>query len=114
MPAFLPMILPLAILVLPLLDFTLAIFRRLRAGKSPFAADRQHLHHRLQDFGHGHLGSVVVFYVWTLLISATCLLLFLAPAEWAIAFGSIGVVLALLYTVWPLLIHKLNQRKVGN
>ena len=75
MPAFLPMILPLAILVLPLLDFTLAVLRRLRAGKSPFAADRLHIHHRLQDFGHGHLGSVIVFYVWTLLISATCLLI---------------------------------------
>jgi len=39
-PAFLPLILPLAILVLPLLDFTLAVLRRLRAGKSPFAADK--------------------------------------------------------------------------
>jgi UDP-GlcNAc:undecaprenyl-phosphate GlcNAc-1-phosphate transferase len=114
MPAFLPMIIPLAILVLPLLDFTLAVLRRLRAGKSPFAADRQHLHHRLQDFGHGHLGSVIVFYVWTTLISATCLLLFLEPAEWAIAFGSIGTVLALIYTVWPVLIRKLQERKAGN
>jgi UDP-GlcNAc:undecaprenyl-phosphate GlcNAc-1-phosphate transferase len=114
MPAFLPMIIPLAILVLPLLDFTLAVLRRLRAGKSPFAADRKHLHHRLQDFGHGHLGSVIVFYVWTILISATCLLLFLEPAEWAIAFGSIGTVLALIYTVWPVLIRKFQERKVGN
>ncbi|MCX6485051.1 MAG: hypothetical protein NTX78_00130 [Rhodoluna sp.] len=114
MPAFLPMIIPLAILVLPLLDFTLAVLRRLRAGKSPFAADRKHLHHRLQDFGHGHLGSVIVFYVWTTLISATCLLLFLEPAEWAIAFGSIGTVLALVYTVWPVLIRKLQERKAGN
>ncbi|MEY4452264.1 MAG: hypothetical protein RLZZ380_1385 [Actinomycetota bacterium] len=114
MPAFLPMILPLAILVLPLLDFTLAVLRRLRAGKSPFAADRGHLHHRLQDFGHGHLGSVIVFYVWTLLISATCLLLFLAPVEWAIAFGSVGTLLALTYTIWPVLIRKVQERKVGN
>jgi len=113
MPAFLPMILPLAILVLPLLDFTLAVLRRLRAGKSPFAADRQHLHHRLQDFGHGHLGSVIVFYVWTLLISATCLLLFLAPSEVAIAFGSVGAVAALVYTVWPLLVRKLADSKAG-
>lgn len=110
MPAFLPMILPLAILVLPLLDFTLAVLRRLRAGKSPFAADRGHIHHRLQDFGHGHLGSVIVFYVWTLLISATCLLLFLAPAEYAIAFGSIGLVVAMAYTVWPVLAKRLEKK----
>lgn len=114
MPAFLPMILPLAILVLPLLDFTLAVLRRLRAGKSPFAADRQHLHHRLQDFGHGHLGSVLVFYVWTLLISITCLLLFLAPVEWAWAFGIFGTVFAFGYTLWPVLVRKLNSRQDAN
>ena len=114
MPAFLPMILPLAILVLPLLDFTLAVLRRLRAGKSPFAADRLHIHHRLQDFGHGHLGSVIVFYVWTLLISATCLLLFLAPSEYAIAFGSIGLVGALVYTAWPVIAKRLQKKESVN
>ena len=113
MPAFLPMILPLAILVLPLLDFTLAVLRRLRAGKSPFAADRKHLHHRLQDFGHGHLGSVIVFYIWTLVISATCLLLFLAPYEWAAAFAIVGTAFALLYTIWPVLSRKLQKEQVG-
>jgi UDP-GlcNAc:undecaprenyl-phosphate GlcNAc-1-phosphate transferase len=101
-------------LVLPLLDFTLAVLRRLRAGKSPFAADRLHIHHRLQDFGHGHLGSVIVFYVWTLLISATCLLLFLAPAEYAIAFGSIGLVGALAYTAWPVIAKRLQKKDSVN
>jgi UDP-GlcNAc:undecaprenyl-phosphate GlcNAc-1-phosphate transferase len=113
MPAFLPMILPLAILVLPLLDFTLAVLRRLRAGKSPFAADRQHIHHRLQDFGHGHLGSVIVFYIWTLVISAACLLLFLAPFEWAIGFSIFGIAAALVYTIWPLLFRKFQKVEVG-
>ncbi len=114
MPAFLPMILPLAILVLPLLDFTLAVLRRLRAGKSPFAADRLHIHHRLQDFGHGHLGSVIVFYVWTLVISATCLLLFLAPAEYAFAFGVLGLAGALLYTSWPVIAKRLQKKDSVN
>lgn len=112
MPAFLPMILPLAILVLPLLDFTLAVLRRLRAGKSPFAADRMHIHHRLQDFGHGHLGSVIVFYIWTSVISITCLLLFLATTEIAIAFGIIGFVAALIYTAWPVIAKRLNSKEV--
>ena len=102
-PAFLPLILPLAILVLPLLDFTMAVLRRLRAGKSPFAADREHIHHRLQDFGHSHLGSVVVFYVWTALISITCLLFFLIPAQNVAWFAVPGFFAALGYTVWPVL-----------
>jgi UDP-GlcNAc:undecaprenyl-phosphate GlcNAc-1-phosphate transferase len=110
LPAFIPLILPLAILVLPLLDFTLAVLRRLRAGKSPFAADRQHLHHRLQDFGHTHLGSVLVFYVWTALISVTCLLFFFMPAWMVWIFASLGLVGACAYTVWPVITrHSLKE-----
>ena len=102
-PAFIPLILPLVILILPLLDFTLAVLRRLRAGKSPFSADRQHIHHRLQDFGHSHLGSVLVFYVWTALISVSCLLLFFIEA-WAVAvIAFFGLIAALIFTAWPVL-----------
>lgn len=102
-PAFIPLILPLAILVLPLLDFFLAVLRRIRAGKSPFAADRKHIHHRLQDFGHSHLGSVLVFYVWTALISVSCLLFFFFSVGVVIAFATVGTVGALAYTLWPVL-----------
>lgn len=102
-PAYMPLILPLAILILPLLDFSLAVVRRLRAGKSPFAADREHLHHRLQDFGHSHLGSVVVFYVWTALISLSCLLFFYWPVWAVLIFLFAGGILALLYTLKPLI-----------
>lgn len=105
-PAFIPLILPLAILILPMLDFSLAVLRRLRAGKSPFAADRQHLHHRLQDFGHGHLGAVLVFYVWTAVISISCLLFFFLDAALVFIVLAIGVLLALLYTLWPLIKRK--------
>ncbi len=103
LPAFIPLILPLAILILPLLDFSLAVLRRLRAGKSPFAADRQHLHHRLQDLGHGHVGSVLVFYIWTALISVSCLLFFFWTWEAILIFDLVGVILATTYTVWPII-----------
>ena len=38
-------------IALPLIDCVSLIFRRLRQGRSPFAADRNHLHHLLQDAG---------------------------------------------------------------
>ena len=110
LPAFIPLILPLAILLLPLLDLTLAVVRRLRAGKSPFSADRKHLHHRLQDLGHGHVGSVVVFYVWTLLISVTCLLFFFWPWTSIAAFFFFGVLLATGYTLWPIIAKRRAQK----
>jgi len=112
LPAFIPLILPLAILILPLLDFSLAVLRRLRAGKSPFAADRQHLHHRLQDLGHGHVGSVLVFYFWTALISVSCLLFFFWTWEAILAFDVIGVILATSYTVWPI-VRKRQKAKLN-
>lgn len=108
LPAFIPLVLPLAILILPLLDFALAVFRRMRAGLSPFAADREHIHHKLQDFGHSHLGSVLVFYLWTALIS-TSLLLYFFNQGWIVAvYFGVGLTGCLLYTAWPLLAHRIK------
>src|SRR5690606_7321472 len=47
--AFLPILLPLLALALPLADLVLAVVRRTLAGKSPFAPDKKHLHHRLLE-----------------------------------------------------------------
>src|SRR5262249_29716099 len=52
--AILPLLLPAAILLIPYTDLLLAVFRRARAGMSPFAPDRKHLHHRMLDIGHSH------------------------------------------------------------
>ncbi len=102
-PAFLPILLPFAILVIPLLDFGLAVFRRLRAGKSPFSADRQHLHHRLLDMGHSHLGAVLIFYGWTAVFSVGCLLLFLLQPYWlAFPFLGAGILVCAAITLFPL------------
>lgn len=112
-PAILPLILPISILLLPLLDFVLAVLRRLAAGKSPFAADRLHLHHRLQDFGHSHLGSVLVFYFWSASVSVSCLLLFLTDLIWVVLFAVVSISASLLYTIWPAL-AKAKKRKVSS
>ncbi|WP_291057255.1 MraY family glycosyltransferase [Herbiconiux sp.] len=102
-PAFLPILLPFAILVIPLLDFGLAVFRRLRAGKSPFSADRKHLHHRLLDMGHTHLHAVLIFYAWTTVISVGCLLLFVLQPYWlAFPFLGLGIIVCAAVTLAPL------------
>jgi len=102
-PAFLPLVLPLAILMLPLLDLLLAVIRRVRAGKSPFRADKSHIHHKLQDLGHSHIGSVLVFYLWTALISFGGLSLMFIPAEAALLIAIILAIPITIYTVWPVL-----------
>ena len=50
--ALLPLLLPLAVLAVPFADLLLAVLRRTRARRSPFAPDKQHLHHRLLEIGH--------------------------------------------------------------
>ena len=107
-PAFIPIIIPFAVLVIPLLDFGLAVLRRLRAGKSPFAADRKHLHHRLLDMGHSHLHAVLIFYGWTAVASFGCLLAFVFPvyfgidSSWAFLILGIGFVILAALTLAPL------------
>ncbi|GHD33685.1 glycosyltransferase family 4 protein [Nocardiopsis kunsanensis] len=61
---FLPILLPLLVIALPLADLVLAVLRRTLAGKSPFAPDRGHLHHRLLDMGHSHVRAVLLMYLW--------------------------------------------------
>ena len=102
LPAFIPILLPFAILVVPLLDFALAVFRRLRAGKSPFSADRLHLHHRLMDMGHTHLQSVLIFYGWTAVVSFGCLSFMAFPWPVASALIIAGIIFCSIVTFGPL------------
>jgi UDP-GlcNAc:undecaprenyl-phosphate/decaprenyl-phosphate GlcNAc-1-phosphate transferase len=69
LPAFMPIILPLAVISLPLVDLSLAVVRRTAAGRSPFSPDRGHLHHKLLDFGYTQRQAVVVMYIWTAFIA---------------------------------------------
>jgi UDP-GlcNAc:undecaprenyl-phosphate GlcNAc-1-phosphate transferase len=58
----LPLILPVAMLLVPFVDLALAVVRRTRAGRSPFSPDKMHIHHRLLEIGHSHRNAVLVMY----------------------------------------------------
>lgn len=101
--SYIPIILPIAVLVVPLADFTLAVVRRIRAGKSPFSADRKHLHHRLLDMGHSHVQAVCIFYLWTATLSLGCLLVFVLQSYQVPALVvSAGALLCLVVTFVPI------------
>ncbi len=106
LPAFIPILLPFSILLMPLLDFVLAVIRRLANGQSPFAADRKHLHHRLLDMGHSHLGAVLIFYCWTAVVSIGCLLFMPTPwwhVQWwqALIIIAVGFLVSIVLTAAP-------------
>jgi UDP-GlcNAc:undecaprenyl-phosphate/decaprenyl-phosphate GlcNAc-1-phosphate transferase len=102
LPAFIPILLPFAVLVIPLLDFGLAVLRRLRAGQSPFTADRKHLHHRLLDIGHGHLGAVLIFYGWTTVFALGGLSFMFLPTMWSVILIAAGVLACAFVTFSPM------------
>jgi UDP-GlcNAc:undecaprenyl-phosphate GlcNAc-1-phosphate transferase len=68
-PVYMPLVLPLSIIAVPVADLVLAVVRRTWNGKSPFSADRGHLHHRLLDIGHSHSRAVWIMYFWSALIA---------------------------------------------
>ena len=100
--AYIPILLPFAVLIVPLLDFGLAIIRRLRAGKSPFSADRKHLHHRLLDMGHSHLHAVLIFYAWTTVVALGSLAYMFVPFWWTTLFIVVGLAICTIVTLSPL------------
>jgi len=106
--AFLPILLPVVVVLLPLLDFGMAIIRRMQAGKSPFAPDRKHLHHRMLDMGHSDRDAVLIFYAWTAIVGLSVLLMYIGTtAGWpglylpGVAYLLVGVVACLFVTFLP-------------
>jgi len=101
-PAFIPLAIPLAVLLIPLVDFGLAVTRRLINGKSPFTADRKHLHHRLLDMGHTHFQAVLILYAWTAVAAVGTLMFMFVRIRVAIAILAIGFIVTAILTVAPL------------
>ena len=86
LPTLVPLLLPLAVVAIPLIDVALAVGRRSLAGRSPFAPDKQHLHHRLLEMSHSQRRAVNLMYGWTALIAFTAV---------SMAFVSVAVTVSL-------------------
>lgn len=102
LPMLLPVALPILILIVPIADLVLAVVRRTRAGRSPFAPDKQHLHHRLLEIGHSHRRAVLIMWLWAGLIAFGTVLasLYTGPKVWA-TIGVMAVVTLVLTFVVP-------------
>jgi len=101
-------VMAMCILVYPLID-TLRVFTlRALKGKSPFSADRNHIHHKLLDTGLNHRKTVILLYTFSIFV-----VLFLAIiaqfANSTIEFLSSSL-LAFLIVQVPLIIQKFKKR----
>jgi len=82
LPTLLPVLLPVSILIVPIIDLLLAVVRRTRAGRSPFAPDKQHLHHRLLEIGHSQRRAVFIMWMWAALVAFGTVFASLYTGRW--------------------------------
>ncbi len=66
---------PLLVLGVPIFDSVSTIWKRLRQGKAIYAADKQHLHHRLLDRGLSARQAVLVIYGLTAILCVVAIIL---------------------------------------
>ncbi|SEC78081.1 UDP-GlcNAc:undecaprenyl-phosphate GlcNAc-1-phosphate transferase [Nocardioides exalbidus] len=110
----LPVLLPISLLMVPMVDLVLAVVRRTRAGRSPMSADKQHLHHRLLEIGHSQRRAVLIMWMWAFTISTGAVIVSLVSDAWVWwAVGSMLAVTVLLTFVLPK-VHRPPKTGLGN
>jgi len=80
-----PILLPISILVVPFLDLLLAVVRRTRRGQMFYQPDKEHLHHRLLQFGHSQRVAVVIMWLWSALVAFGAVLVSLYASVLSVA-----------------------------
>lgn len=99
---FAPLVIPLFILGVPLADTVLALVRRARRRTGVATADKEHLHHRLMDLGHGHRRTVVILWGWTAVLSGFVLVpVFTERGNAIVPIGLVALALGLFTFVAP-------------
>ena len=106
-----PLLIPALVVALPLFDGVLAVVRRARRGRSIFHADKEHLHHRLMDLGHGHRQAVIVMYMWSALAAGAALAFTFMRDRSDLVFAlPIAVIAIVVYTLFPVLTKAIQDR----
>ncbi|MHC1559281.1 glycosyltransferase family 4 protein [Actinomycetospora sp. C-140] len=97
-----PLIVVAAVVFVPLLDLLMAVVRRTRAGTSPFAPDKMHLHHRLLEIGHSQRRAVLLIYLWAGVLSFGAVALALIDNAFVVVWlVTVGVLVAVLASAVP-------------
>lgn len=99
-------LLPYLILAVPILDMSAVIFSRLSKGKSPFIADKSHLHHWLLKAGISQRLTVLFIYALTLWVGSLAMGFSNIPSGWGYA---IAATLLLGYVGWQVWRNKKKQ-----
>lgn len=109
--------LPMILLAVPFLDTTFVVLKRLKYGRPVYAADQEHLHHRMARIGYSVRRTLLFFYGWTLLLAGLAVALRFIPYSdghghlrlgWSILVGVLGLIVlaASVYLIYVLEIFR--------
>lgn len=93
----------LCVLIVPIFDTARVFILRILRGRSPFAADRTHIHHRLLDLSGSHIKATSIILLVNILFIALALALRNIQAEILI---SIVILLAIVFSFIPILLKR--------
>ena len=96
-----PVLIPILVLALPLIDVILAVVRRLRRGRRWYAPDKEHIHHQLLEIGHTHRQAVLLMYLWSAVVAGATLAITYARNRATVAFVAGFAFLVIGVTVIP-------------
>jgi UDP-GlcNAc:undecaprenyl-phosphate GlcNAc-1-phosphate transferase len=93
-------VLPYIILAVPIVDMSIVIISRLYQGKSPFLADKSHIHHRLMEAGVSQRLTVLFIYALTLWVGSLALVFSGIPSGGVYALGATMLLVYVAWQVW--------------
>ncbi|MFS0374607.1 MraY family glycosyltransferase [Corynebacterium striatum] len=108
-----PFIVVAAAVFIPVLDLVWAVIRRLSQGRSPFSADKAHIHHRLLSLGHTHRRTVLVLYLWVSAVAFGAVSFSIVPPVLATTITVLALLFAFGVTLIPLRQGKLGRANPG-
>lgn len=91
---------PLIVLAVPIFDMTLVIISRLLRRKSPFEADKSHLHHRLLKVGLPHRWAVLFIYALTFWMGCWAFMVIQIPYSGLVIATATPFAMAVCWKAW--------------
>ncbi len=121
MNSLIALLTPVAVFGLPILDTAFAFIRRILQGRSPFSADRGHLHHRFIDMGFTQKQTVFIMYTISSALGIAAILLSLRNKNMGVellsgkrlVFCAIGVLVisVVLFVTEFIIFHNVHVRR---
>lgn len=90
---------PFLVLGMPIIELITSSVRRICKGKSPFTADRKHIHHRLLDLGMSQKQAVAILYTISAVLGLAAVILTTSGKIRLFVLGA-AVLLTLAWSVW--------------